>query len=222
MTATLNHCFTAAELKPMANRSSSYSLPPAVQRVATAFRLVGWISFWSQLVLGVISGVVLIFAAGSIGAASTTPTVVPGVPGAVAPSGGVNPGTGAGLTLAVLGLLTLFAGAYWAFRYTRLSRQLKTSDSQERPKRGDALWTLRIGLLINLVGMLLTILGAQAIVGSLVAKSFAQGVGIFTGNFQRFINPLDIFLVQANTNTILAHFIGLIATLWILRSVNRQ
>lgn len=205
----------------MANRSSSYSLPPAVQRVATAFRMVGWVSFWTQIVLGVISGIVLIFAAGSIGAASR-PTVVPGVPGAVAPSGGVNPGTGAGLSLAVLGLLALFAGAYWAFRYTRLSRQLKTADSQERPKRGDALWTLRIGLLINLIGMLLTILGAQAIVGSLVAKSFEQGAGIFTGNFQRFINPLDIFLVQANTNTIMAHFIGLVATLWILRSVNRQ
>ena len=70
--------------------------------------------------------------------------------------------------------------------------------------------------------MLLTILGAQAIVGSLVAKSFSQGIGIFTGSFQRFINPLDIFLVQANTNTIMAHFIGLLATLGILRTADRQ
>jgi Protein of unknown function (DUF3611) len=205
----------------MANRSDPYSIPPAVRRVASAFRIVGWISFWTQIVLAVISAVVLLFAAGSFGAAATAPPAIPGgVP--TVPTGGVNPGTGAGLFLAVLGLLALFAGAYWAFRYTRLSRKLKAMDAQVRPKRGDALQALRLGLLINLGGMLLTILGAQAIVGSLVAKSFSQGVGIFTGNFQRFINPLDIFLVQANTNTIMAHFVGVIATLWLLRSVNRQ
>jgi hypothetical protein len=208
----------------MANRSDPYSLPPVVQQVATAFRLVGWVSFWTQIVLAVISGVVLIFAAGSFGAATnTTPAIGPGgVPTTVPTGGAVNPGTGAGLFLAVLGLLSLFGGAYWAFRYTRLSRKLKAPRAEDRLRRGDAIRALRIGLLINLAGMLLTILGAQAIVGSLVAKSFAQGVGIFTGNFQRFINPLDIFLVQANTNTIMAHFVGVIATLWILRSVNRQ
>ncbi|MBF2003748.1 MAG: DUF3611 family protein [Synechococcales cyanobacterium C42_A2020_086] len=195
----------------MANRSEPYSLSPAIQRVSTALRLTGWISFWSQLVLAVISAVVLLFAGASFGAAATNPATA---------GGGVNPGTGAGLFLAVLGLLALFGGAFWAFRYTRYSRQLRLA-GQNRPKRGDVLQLLRFGLLTNLIGMLLTILGAQAIVGSLVAKSFAQGVGIFTGNFQRFINPLDIFLVQANTNTIMAHFIGVVATLWILRAVNR-
>jgi hypothetical protein len=207
----------------MANRSADpYSLPPAIRRVSNIFRVIGWGSFWAQIVLAVVSGVVLIFAAGSLGAA--TNTAVPQVPGAVpvAPTGTINPGTGAGLFLAVLGLLSLFAGAFWAFRYTRLSRKLKTPDAQARLKKGDAVQALNIGLLINLIGMALTVLGAQAIVGSLVAKSFAQGAGIFTGNFQRFINPLDIFLVQANTNTIMAHLIGLIATLLILRSVNRQ
>ncbi|WNZ24465.1 DUF3611 family protein [Leptolyngbya sp. NK1-12] len=207
----------------MANRSDSYSLPPVVQQVATAFRLVGWISFWTQIVLGVVSGVILIFAAGSFGAAaSQTTTIGPGGIPTTVPTGAVDPGRGAGLLLAVLGLLALFGGAYWAFRYTRLSRKLRAARPEERLKRGDAIRALRLGLLINLAGMLLTILGAQAIVGSLVAKSFAQGVGIFTGNFQRFINPLDIFLVQANTNTIMGHFVGLLATLWILRSVNRQ
>lgn len=204
----------------MANQTDTYSLPPAVRRVAMAFRFGGWVSFWIQIVLAVVSAVVLLFAAGSFGASNSTPTQIPGVPGVVTPpSGGVNPGTGAGLFLAVLGLLTLFAGAYWAFRYTRLSRKLR--NSQDRPNRGAALQILYIGLGINLVGMLLTILGAQAIVGSLVAKSFAQGIGIFSGNFQRFINPLDIFLVQANTNTIMAHFVGLVATLGILRTVDR-
>jgi hypothetical protein len=202
----------------MVNRFDSQSVPPAVRRVATAFRLVGWISFWAQIVLAVISGFVLAFAAASFG----VPASPPNTPGAVAAPGGANPGAGAGLFLASLGLLLLFAGAFWAFRYTRLSRKLKISDPQERPKRGDAVRELYLGLGINLGGMLLTILGAQAIVGSLVAKSFIQVGGIFTGNLQNFINSRDIFLVQANTNTILAHFIGVVSTLWLLRTVNRQ
>jgi hypothetical protein len=199
----------------MANRFDSQSVPPAVQRVATAFRLAGWVSFWAQIVLAVISGFVLAFAAASFG----VPASPPNTPNAPAP--GANPGAGVGLFLASLGLLLLFAGAFWAFRYTRLSRKLKLA-AQDRPKRGDAVRELYLGLGINLVGMLLTILGAQAIVGSLVAKSFIQVGGIFTGNLQNFINSRDIFLVQANTNTILAHFIGVVLTLWLLRTVNRQ
>lgn len=203
----------------MANRDP-YSLPPAVRRAATSLRLVGWISFWTQIVLAVISGVVLFFAAISARTAPTTVTpTTPGIPNVPVT---VNPSTGAGSFLAVVGLLTLFAGAYWAFRYTRLARRLKTADSQTRLKKGEAIQALNIGLIINLSGMLLTIFGAQATIGSLVAKS-ARSIGnIFTGGFQSFITPLDLFVVQANTNTIMAHFVGLLATLWILRSVNRQ
>lgn len=200
----------------MANRSEPRrsSVPPAAQRVAGALRLVGWISFWAQIVLAVISGVVLIFAGSNLGA-SVPNRLNPTSPAAA------NPGTGAGLLFAVLGLLGLFVGAYWAFRYTRLARQLKTPDAQSRPRRGDAAQTLRIGLGINLVGMLLAILGAQAIAGSLVLKSFEQGFAIFSGNPLRFITPLDLFVVQANANTIMAHFVGLIATLYLIYRVNR-
>jgi hypothetical protein len=199
----------------MANRSESYSLPSAVIRVAGAFRLTGWISFWVQLVLGVISGIVLLFAGSGLGAATT---VSPnGVATPVA-----SPETGIGLLFAVLGLLVLFGGAFWAFRYTRLARKLKTHNAEVRPRRVEVFQALRLGLVINLVGMLLTILGAQAIVGSLVGKSFAQGFAIFSGNPLKFITPLDIFLVQANTNTIMAHFIGVVATLWLIQSMNRQ
>ena len=199
----------------MVNRSESVSLPPAVRRVAGALRITGWVSFWVQLVLGIISGVVLLFAGSNLG----TPTRNPLNPTSPAVA---NPGTGAGLLFAVLALLGLFVAAYWAFRYTRLSRQLRTPNAQVRPRRGDAVQTLRIGLVINLVGMLLAILGGQAIAGSLVLKSFEQGFAIFSGNPLRFITPLDLFVVQANANTTLAHFVGLVATLWLLRSVNRQ
>lgn len=195
--------------------SSPYSLPPAVQRVANAFRVTGWVSFWGQLVLSIISGVVLLFAGSTLTLATSTPTVAGGVQ-----SGSAE--TGTGLFLSVCGLLVLLAGAFWAFRYTRMARRLKTADAQVRPKRSDVFQLLRLGLLINLSGMAFTILGAQAIVGALVAKSFAQGFSLLSGNPLKFVNPLDVFLVQASTNITMAHFIGLLATLWLLRCMNRQ
>ncbi|WP_416676417.1 DUF3611 family protein [Egbenema bharatensis] len=198
----------------MANRAD-VSMPPTVKRVAGALRWIGWISFWTQVALGVVSAVVLLFAGSNLSAPTQNP-LNPAAPAAA------NPGTGAGLFFAVLGLISLFIAAYWAFRYTRLARQLKTSSSQARPRRGDAVQVLRFGLLISLVGLGLTILGMQAIAGSLVLKSFEQGFAIFSGNPLRFITPLDLFVVQAAANTLMAHFVGLVATLWLTRTVNRQ
>lgn len=191
----------------MVNKSESLSLPPAVRRVAGALRRVGWVSFWVQIVLAVVSAIVLFFA----GSFLRAPTAA-------------NPGTGSGLFFAFLGLVALFVATFWAFRYTRLSRRLTSASSQSRPRRGDAVQILQIGLVINLVGMLLTILGAQAIIGTLVGKSFEQGIAFWgvPGRTLNFITPVDLLVVQANANTIMAHFIGLVATLWLIRCVNRQ
>jgi amino acid transporter len=193
----------------MANKIASNSLPPAVQRVSSSFRISGWISFWAQIVLAVISGAVLAFAGLNRGGA-----VQPGTP--------PNPGLGGGIFFAVCGLVALFIGAYWAFSYTRLARRLKTPDAQSRPKPGDLIKTLRLGLLINLSGTLLTLLGSQAIVGSLLVKSLAQVGNIFSGGLSRFVTPLDVFVVQANINTLMAHFVGVIATLWLIQVMNRK
>ena len=199
----------------MVNRSGSFSPSPAIQRVAGAFRIIGWASFWVQVVLGVISAIILLVASSNLGA----PRPNPANPAAAAAA---NPGTGTGLFLAFLGIVALGGSIYWAFRYTRLSRKLKTANAADRPKRGDAIQTLQIGILINLGGLLVTVLGAQAISGSLLLKSFAQGFTIFAGSALNFITPLDLLVVQANTNTILAHLLGLGATLLILRSINRS
>lgn len=193
----------------MANKIASNSLPPAVQRVSSSFRTVGWVSFWAQIVLAVISGAVLAFAGLNLG-------------GAPQPGTAPNPGVGGGIFFAVCGLIALFIGAYFAFNYTRLARRLKTPNAQARPKPGDLIKTLRVGLLVNLLGTLLTLLGAQAIVGSLLVKSLSQAGSLFSGNLSKFVTPLDVFLVQANINTLMAHFVGVIATLWLIQVMNRK
>ncbi|MEO0534902.1 MAG: DUF3611 family protein [Cyanobacteria bacterium P01_A01_bin.123] len=186
-----------------------YSLPPAIRRISSAFRRVGWISFWTQAVLAIVSSLVLLFAVASL---------------SVRAGGQNNPGTGAGLVFAVAGLVTLYIGAYWAYRYTRLGKQLRTGNPDSRPKPKDAVQALRVGLMISLTGMLLTLLGGQAIIGTLLAKSLStQGTFLLgAGNVTQFVQPLDIFIVQANTNTIAAHFVAIVASLWLSRSVNRQ
>lgn len=189
-------------------RETDYTLPPAVRRIASSFRLVGWISFWIQVVLGVIAGGILLFASATFGARS---------------SGG-NPGTGTGLILASLGLLAVFVSAYWAFRYAQLGRRLRSGDPNKRPSPQSAIQALRIGLILSMAGMLITLMGGQALIGSLLGKALTQpqGGAVFTpGNIDQYVEAFDIFIVQANTNTLLAHFAALAATLWLLRTVNR-
>ena len=75
-----------------------------------------------------------------------------------------------------------------------------------------------------MVGMLLTLFGGQALIGSLLGKALMQpqGNSVFVpGNINQYVEAFDIFIVQANTNTLLAHFVSLAATLWLLRVVNR-
>jgi hypothetical protein len=72
--------------------------------------------------------------------------------------------------------------------------------------------------------MLLTILGAQAIVGVLLVRSLSlpQAGALFNPNqINQVIRPLDILVVQANTNTVAAHFTGLLASLWLLNRISR-
>jgi amino acid transporter len=193
----------------MANKIASNPLPPALQRVASSFKIAGWVSFWAQIVLAVVSGAVLAFSGLNLG-------------GTPQPGTSPNPGVGGGIFFAVCGLVALFIGAYFAFSYTRLARKLKTSAPQARPKPGDLVRVLRLGLLVNLSGTLLTLLGAQAIVGSLLVKSLSQAGSLFSGNLSKFVTPLDVFLVQANINTLMAHFVGVIATLWLIQVMNRK
>ncbi|MDF5723308.1 MAG: DUF3611 family protein [Rhizonema sp. PD38] len=178
-----------------------------LRAIAQTFRLTGWISFWTQLVLGVISGAVLLFAVFSQRTGTNNN----------------NPGTGFGVILAVSGLIALAVSIYLAFRYTRIGRQLESSNPSNRPRKIETVQVVRLGLIVHLVGMLVTLLGAEAIVGTLLTKSLTVpqfGGGVLTQvDPSRIIQSLDIFVVQANTNTVFAHFAGLVASIWLLNRI---
>ncbi|BAZ28135.1 hypothetical protein NIES4074_05660 [Cylindrospermum sp. NIES-4074] len=191
----------------MSQNPDTPSPSSSLRAIAQTFRLTGWISFWIQLVLGVISGIiVLLFAIFSQRSGS--------------PSN--NPGTGFGVFLAVCGLVVLGAGIYLAYRYTRIGNQLQSSNPNNRPRKSETVQVLRLGVMVNLGGILVTLLGAQAIVGTLVARSISpQAVTTQLFDPTRIISGLDMLVVQANTNTVSAHFAGLVVSLWLLNRVTR-
>lgn len=193
----------------MFDKSSSRSPASSLQAIARELRLCGWIGFWIQLVLGVVSGIILLVFA---------------IFGQRGNTSGNNPGTGFGVFLAICGLICLGVSIYLAFRYTRLGNQLQSSNPVNRPRKIETVQVLRLGIIVNLAGILLTLLGAQAIVGTFAARAISQPqLAIYApqqGN-QAWITGLDMFAIQANTNIVFAHFAGLVVELWLLNRINK-
>ncbi len=188
-----------------------YSLPPAIRRIANNFRLVGWISFWTQVISGIIASLLFVSAILGIQFANR--------------GNAENAATGGGLFIAIAGLLAVYVGAFWAFQYTRFARRLKTSNPDLRPTPKKAVQMITTGLIISLVGMFLGLLGSGAVVGALMLKAIVQpqsSVLVNPRNVTDFIEPLDVFIVQASTNTLISHFAGILGSLWLFRIINRQ
>jgi hypothetical protein len=177
---------------------------------AVSCRKWGWISFWTQLVLSVVSAVILLFSVAFT--AQNGPAI--------------------SLYLTLFGVVASFLSTFWAFGYTRLSRRLfrymkaTAIDDTKRIRKSDVLGTLERGAWINVIGLAATLLGLQATVGLLVAKTLTNATANpFLAGGAGSYNPvlaLDVFLVQASTNTLLAHFFSLVVALWLLRRIGRN
>ncbi len=125
-----------------------------------------------------------------------------------------------GLAVAA-GLVVIFAvtGRNFSQAVTRI--RLRHPDPIIHPRKADVLKRLRLGVIVGLVGMLLTILGGGATLSVLLAKSIAQPQGVAIYDPTRIIRSLDIFVAMANMNGIAAHFVGLIASLGLFNWLSR-
>ena len=189
----------------MSDREINDNTPQTVKKIAAQLRRVGWAGFWLQLVLAVVSTLIFLFAA------------------PFASTGASNPGTGGSLVFALVGLLVLYVSIFWSFRYITTSRKLKNPDL--RPKRADTIKLVQWGLMSSIIGMGSSVMGAESIAGTLLGKSLSSAVsfGMFSPDaLSKIIQPLDIFIVLANTHTITAHFVGIVSALWLLTKLNKQ
>ena len=182
----------------------------ALFRAADSCRKVGWGSFWTQLALSIASAGILLFSVAFT--AQNGPAV--------------------SLYATLFGVVAAFLSTFWTYGYTRLARRLRALAAAaarggplpaDMVRKGDVVATLRAGCYVNLAGLASTLLGLQATVGLLVAKTLtnatanpflAGGAGSYSP-----VLALDVFLVQASTNTALAHFVSLVASLWLIKVV---
>lgn len=180
----------------------------ALQRATRAVQRYGWLSFWVQLTLSIVSAVILLF---SVAFTSQS-------------------GPRASLYLTLGGIIAGFLSTFWNFGYTRtglkMQQYLDAPPGQEVPKvkKQQVLDMVTSGAFINLAGLGSTLLGVQALVGLLVAKTLSNAsANPFLASAAGTYNPvlaLDVFLVQAATNTLMGHFLSLCCSLWLLNIVS--
>jgi len=172
-----------------------------------AFRIVGWISFWIKLVLAVVSGVTVLFA--FFGRASN-------------PNQAGSPLSGLGMLFTVGGILFLGVSVYWSFHYARWGRKFLAPTGSSQPSKAGTLKLIKTVLLTDLLGILVTVLGGEWLVGAIIGKAISQGVAVFSLNPNQLVEPIDLFVIQACINTIAGLFAGVVATLWLLQRTTQQ
>ena len=125
-----------------------------------------------------------------------------------------------GITLSILSI-------FWTWGGARLSRRLLRKNASRIKAATMIRRAITFGTSLNLLGMLVTLIGAEQIIGLLATKVLTQQ-GFLTGGIgnpgavaTQTLQPLDILVVQANTNTMLSHFVGLVCGLYLTRNVRR-
>lgn len=180
------------------------SLPLSDVAAGRALWRAGWLSWWAQVILTVVSSTIILF-------------------GTLMTGGGLTlmKALGNGILFSVLSLGVSVAGIGWAWLYSRFGRMIFRSRT-DAPSGDKVITVLRRGVVLHMLGMLLALLSAEQQVGSLIGQSlsFFSGAALRTSANNVFttnpLTPLDVFMVQANTNILLSHFAGMAFSTWLL------
>lgn len=180
-------------------------------RAAKALWRVGWATWWLQLILTIISGVILLFS-----------FAFPGV-------NVKSSASAVGFVISGVGVVLAFLSLFSTYSYTRLSLWLSESTNRTaEAARTRISRRLRVGLVLSLVGMGVSLTGLQAIVGTLLARllgagiattpynsyQMAQGVGgVVPGS--GIVQPVDVLVVQASANAMMGLLAALATTIWL-------
>jgi hypothetical protein len=196
------------------NDAAQNAPPLDVVRASRALWKVGWFTWWVQLVLTVIAAVIVLFAFAFPGVNIRSTSSAPGFVCA-----------GIGVMLAIVSL-------FWTYGYTRLAIKLRRGQPSfvvKSPTRLRAY--MRVSLVLSLVGMVVCLVGLQAIVGTLLARLFGSGIATtpyatlqnnpqFQGSVGAVggasgVQPVDILVIQAAANAMSALMASIISTVWL-------
>ena len=179
----------------------SISIPSTTESTVLQFSRCSWISWWVQIILSVISGVILTFA-NSVRVNSDK---------------GILALWTSGFAFSAAGVFISLLSSIWTWNMTRISKRI----SKKKMNKNVILPTLKkyskISVVLSLIGMFITLLGAEQIVGTLASKvlSSPNYFPQFTSTTPQGVQALDIFLVQANTNVLVSHFASLVCYLYV-------
>ena len=185
-----------------------------LQLIAAALRRLGWIRLWSQVVLGVVVVGVLLF--NNIG-------------GRLAANSARALGLGPGISLTTIAFLLLLWCIWQSWLVVRCGRAL---NSPVRPSKGETSRLIKRGVLADLAGITLAVLGYQSLAGSRFVQASQQVPGFFGAQIQSTpgvagrviglpITSIEMLAVLGNTQVLFAHLIGLWISLWLLQRVYR-
>jgi hypothetical protein len=167
------------------------------QDLARRIRLMGWIGFWLDFVLAFLTAPLLAF--GAVGQ-SISSTIWVSDP----------------IHWGYVGLGLLFGSLFLDFFSTSASGKLMADPGgflgDDQPTK---LWFLGAGSLINVLGSVVSFIGVGLSIALLVAKTVSQPPGIAITDPDKIVRALDIFILMANFNLLLAHFIGAGAAVWL-------
>ena len=187
-----------------------------VQLVSLRMRRVSFFSWWAQCILTVVSSVTLLFTRNVLNI-ETTPI---GMGAAVA-----NRALLPNYFLAGSSIALSFGSIFWTWATRRLSRRLLRKPTTRIQAANMLRKSITVGTCLNLMGMALAIFGAEQIVGGLAIKvltTSTSGATFFQGaQAANLLQPLDILVVQANTNTLFSHFCSIVAYLFLGRSIGQ-
>jgi cytochrome b561 len=166
--------------------------------LAGKLRLFGWIEFWLQFLLALISGVLLVFA-------TSGRAFSPG-----------STDIGDGVYWAVHGFFLLCFATFLAFYYTQTAARIVSApQSYFQAQKRLAFWYLGLGLLIGLLGIAMSFTGVALSISLLIAKTVSQPPGIAITDPTRIIRALDVFVLLVNFTLLMGHFIGTGISLWL-------
>ena len=184
-----------------AKPSNSNNLP-SKRRFARTFRILSRISYWIHLILGVVSGVILLLVVFSRSAISSS--------------------TGIGTFIIGFSLIAIGFRVYWAWRYRELAKQLQLANSNIQPSRTEIIEVLRIGLITSLVGLFLAFVASEISLVSLVASAIARPQGVAVYEREQVVQSADLLLILAQLNILGAHFFGSANSLGLLSWISKE
>jgi len=167
------------------------------QDLGRRIRLMGWIGFWVDFILAFLSAPLLAF--GAVGQ-SISSTIWVSDP----------------IHWGYVGLALLLASLFLDFFSTVASGRLMSDPaSMLAADQPTALWFLGVGSLVNVLGAIVSFVGVGLSIALLVAKTVSQPPGIAITDPDKIVRALDVFILMANFNLLVAHFIGAGAGVWL-------